>query len=540
MGELAGRRTWWLMLALLGWQLALAVEAAPPTLEHLFPAGAARGQAVTLGAAGQLPAWPLDVWTDRRDVTVQCGDKQGELQVAVAADAAPGVCWLRLFNADGASGRRPLVIGTLPEVLEQEPNDSPDKTQAVSLPATVNGRLEKNGDVDAYAADLRKGQTLVASLLAHRVIGSPMDGVLQICDRQGFVLRQIDDACGLDPQTAFVAPRDDRYGVRVFAFPDAPNSTIAFAGGPGYVYRLTLTAGGFLDSTMPLAVRSAEPTESQAGGWNLPAAATILATARGDAEQLDVFHPQWAGWLRLPATPFPLAIAAEPNDAGAPLEVPASVVVSGCVDRPGDVDAFRFAVRQGQRLAFRVESRSLGYPLDAILELTDAAGQSLAKADDAGEQADPQLIHEFRADGPCQLILRDAFGHGGSRYAYRVTIQEARPDFVLRSATEAFVLTAGQTVEIPVAVERTNGFGQEIEVRADGLPEGVKCEPAVSRPEGDSAKSVKLKLTSSGPAGSGVFSIRGLSQGNPSTQRTARFAIGGTWPDQPQGWLTVR
>jgi len=272
------------------------------------------------------------------------------------------------------------VIGTLPEVLEQEPNDSPDKTQAVSLPATVNGRLEKNGDVDAYRGDLQKGQTLVASLLAHRVIGSPMDGVLQICDRQGFVLQQIDDACGLDPQTAFVAPRDDRYGVRVFAFPDAPNSTIAFAGGPGYVYRLTLTAGGFLDSTLPLAVRSAEPTELQAGGWNLPAAATILATAPGDAEQLDVFHPQWAGWLRLPATPFPLAIAAGANDASAPLEVPTSVVVSGCVDGPATWT--RFVLRCGKASARPSASspRSLGYPLDAILELTDAAGQSLAQS----------------------------------------------------------------------------------------------------------------------------------------------------------------
>jgi hypothetical protein len=233
-------------------------------------------------------------------------------------------------------------------------------------------------------------------------------------------------------------------------------------------------------------------------------------------------------------------IAAEPNDGNAPLDVPAAVVVSGRVDGPGDVDVFRFAARQGQRLAFRVESRSLGYPLDAVLELHDANGKSLAQADDVGEQADPQVTHEFRADGPCQLILRDAFGHGGARYVYRVTIQEALPDFALRSAIEAFVLTVGQTVEVPIAVERTHGFGQAIEIRADGLPSGVQCEPVVSHAEGDTAKSVKLKLSSSGPAGSGTFSVRGLSPGPPAAQRAARFAIAGTWPDRTHGWLTVR
>jgi hypothetical protein len=279
----------------------------------------------------------------------------------------------------------------------------------------------------------------------------------------------------------------------------------------------------------------------QAGGWNLPARdARIVITAAGDAGQQDVFHPAWAGWLRLPATPHPLALAAEPNDADAPLEVPTPVVVTGRVDGPGDVDAFRFAARQGQRLDFRVESRSLGYPLDAVLELMDAFGQSLAKADDGGEQVDPQLTHEFRGDGPCQLVLRDAFGHGGARYLYRLTIQEALPDFALRSAAEAFRLTAGQTLEIPITVERTHGFAQEIEVRAEGLPEGVQCEPAVSAATGDSAKSVKLKLSSSGPAASGRFFIRGQSRGTPGLQRPARFALGGTWPDQPQGWLTVR
>jgi len=86
------------------------------------------------------------------------------------------------------------------------------------------------------------------------------------------------------------------------------------------------------------------------------------------------------------------------------------------------------------------------------------------------------LIHEFRADGP-RASWSSATPLGTAGRATRIASRSRRhgPDFVLRSATEAFVLTAGQTVEIPVAVERTNGFSQEIEVRADGLPRALSA-----------------------------------------------------------------
>ena len=43
-----------------------------------------------------------------------------------------------------------------------------------------------------------------------------------------------------------------------------------------FVYRLTLTTGGFVDHTLPLAVRRGQPAEIKLGGWNLPAAAAPL------------------------------------------------------------------------------------------------------------------------------------------------------------------------------------------------------------------------------------------------------------------------
>src|SRR5262249_36007488 len=150
-------------------------------------------------------------------------------------------------------------------------NEDPKKPQVLdSAAVVVNGRLEKQGDVDGFALRLAKGQTLVASVLANRGLGSPMDAVLQVASADGFVLDQNNDYHGLDPQLVFTAPADGTYVVRTFAFPAVPDSGIRFAGGETFIYRLTLTTGGFAEYAYPLAVPRADPGQVELVGWNIP------------------------------------------------------------------------------------------------------------------------------------------------------------------------------------------------------------------------------------------------------------------------------
>ena len=232
-----------------------AVRGTAPALTSLFPAGAQQGKTVEVLASGTFAHWLVRAWADRKGVEIKAAKDKGKLIVTVAANVAPGVCWIRLYDAQGASVPRPFLIGTLPEVMEKEPNDEPRKPQVLpALPVVVNGRLDKDGEVDGFAIRLRKGETLVASLEANRTLGSPMDGVLQVLSAEGFVLEENNDDRGLDPQVVFTAPKEGGYIVRTFAFPAQPSSGIRFAGGPTYIYRLTLTAGGFADYAFPLAV----------------------------------------------------------------------------------------------------------------------------------------------------------------------------------------------------------------------------------------------------------------------------------------------
>jgi len=213
--------------------LASVAVAKPPTLEHLFPAGAARGSTVEVTASGQFERWPVRGWSSSEGLAIRAGAEKGKLSMVVAPDAPTGVHWVRLFDDEGASSPRPFVVGVLPELLEVEPNDETGRAQRIDRPdVVVNGRLAKTGDVDGYVVRLRKGQRLVASMEANRRLGSPMDGVLQVASADGFVLAQNDDEHDRDPQIAFQAPADGDYVVRAFAFPFVQESSIRFAGAP--------------------------------------------------------------------------------------------------------------------------------------------------------------------------------------------------------------------------------------------------------------------------------------------------------------------
>ncbi|HXD87912.1 MAG TPA: PPC domain-containing protein, partial [Urbifossiella sp.] len=339
--------------------------AAPPSLTSLYPAGGQRGAATEVAASGTLDK-ATKLWSSGKGVHVEPGKEIGKFSVKVAADAVPGTYWLRAYNGDGASTLRPFIVGTMPELLETEPNDDAKKPQKLEASAVVvNGKLAKAGDVDCFAIAAKKGQTLVASVEANRTLKSPMDGVLQIVSADGFVLDQNHDYHGLDPQIAYTAPRDGTYVVRLFAFSAIPEANVRFAGGETYIYRLTITAGGFLDRTMPLAIGT-NARSVTALGWNIPDEARTIApvqSQRGDAFA-TAFHPKLANAFRVRVEKHPIVL--DVKEAAAP---PFST--SQVIARPRSEASVPFLGKKGRPLAVQVESRSLGLALDPVVRIVD-------------------------------------------------------------------------------------------------------------------------------------------------------------------------
>ena len=515
------------LVALIVWAPVSMLFAAGPELQSLMPAGGQRGATIEVVAAGNFPKWPVQAWVDRPGLTLTPGEK-GKLTISIAPDAAAGEYWVRLADSDGSAAPRPFIVGMLAEVSEQEPNDRPAQAQPVSSVVVVNGRFGTGGDVDVFAVDLEQGQTLVASLSGHESLGSPMDSVLEIVSTRGGVLAFNHDQRGLDPRLEFTAPSKARYLIRAFAFPSAPNSTIAFAGNDQYVYRLTLTTKSFVDYPWPLAVTRGRPTSLELFGWNIPEAGKST-TVRAEGLAADVFGIPGILTDSVAVENHAARCETEPNDLpdGEPIELP--VTVSGRVEKPRDVDAFRFDARKGESLTFQIESRALGYPLDAVLAITDAMGKQLARVDDLPGTRDAALTFSPPADGSYRVVVSDLNQQGSMRHVYRLRAVRTEPDFEVTADALSYVLSAGKPVEITLAVARQNGFEEEIGFSVSGLPAFVTAESAASTAQGDSAKSVKLKLNASAGAYSGPIRIAAQAAGTSKLLHSAaaQLPVGG-------------
>ncbi|MCF6314241.1 MAG: hypothetical protein L3J39_17465 [Verrucomicrobiales bacterium] len=221
------------------------LQAAAPTLDAFYPPGIQVGKTTEVTTVGKTSPWPSQVSCSNPKITFKLNPKKkGIYTVTASKDAQAGPCLVRLHNQDGASKAMIFMLGKLPEILEtvdkkgNEDNDSNARAQKItSLPATINGRLIKSGDIDFYRVSLKKGQTLIAHLDSYsmRILMDPylhlydsdgsllvlgndngfnLDLVLIIQDAKGKQLKRVDDTAvktDRDCKLIWSAPADGKY-----------------------------------------------------------------------------------------------------------------------------------------------------------------------------------------------------------------------------------------------------------------------------------------------------------------------------------------
>jgi hypothetical protein len=278
-------------------------------------------------------------------------------------------------------------------------------------------------------------------------------------------------------------------------------------------------------------------------GWNIPETASWLAVDSSDAEDLaTVSIPGMANSTQVRLEPHSTTMKVEPNDRQHPQPILLPVTITGRIDRPGHIDAYQFSARKGEKLSFQLESRGLGFPLDAVLRLTDDSGKLLIQGGTAAgrrvQTLDPTLAYTVGKDGTYRLEVSDLYGDGGMRHVYRLTAVRAEPAFALTLAIDHFEMAAGKPLNIPVTIDRRNGYDREIELSVEGLPEGVTVAPAKSMPTGATAKSVTLRLTAEAGPFSVPIQIVGKVPGH-GRNRIATVVIPGFKTSTTNVWLTV-
>jgi hypothetical protein len=160
-----------------------------------------------------------------------------------------------------------IELDNLPEYRETEPNDTIQAgAKPIALPAILNGRIDKPGDVDYWPVEMKKGQAWLIEMRAHR-LSSPVIGVLSVHDAGGKDLGRSDAVqSGLpDPVLPFTAPADGIYWLQVA-------DRFHTRGGPEFAYRVRITPfGGEPDFQLQLPADTlavVRPSSKVTGGAN--------------------------------------------------------------------------------------------------------------------------------------------------------------------------------------------------------------------------------------------------------------------------------
>lgn len=502
--------------------------AAPPAIESAAPGAGQRGTEFTLTITGARLSEPQELMLYTAGVVCAKLTAKGEDEVVATLKAAPD-CRLgehpyRLRTKGGVSELRTLQVTRFPVVPEQEPNDTREKAQTVPVNSTVAG-VVASGDTDYFAVALKKGQRLAAEVQAVRLGVELNDTAVTVYGPDGKPLAAADDTplFRQDPFVTVVAPTDGTYTVEVRDTND----------GGGENHRYLLHVGTF---SRPAAVF---PAGGQAG---TEVAVKLFGDATGERTQrvklppagtpFELFPEDEGGAAPTPnpfrVSAFPNADESEPNDtpkqAGAAVAWP--VAFNGIVEKPGDIDHFRFKAKKGDEIDVHAWAFRIGSPLDTVVAVLDERGEVVAESDD-DETHDSRVLVTIPADGEYLVRVRDKRKQGGPGFIYRIELDRPKAGLAVflaervRKTQERHVVTIprGNRVAAFLAVRR-DGFDGPVSLSASGLPAGVKVALGAV-PENESLFPVVFEAAADAPLGGGFVELTG--KGGPKDAVTGGF-----------------
>ncbi len=138
------------------------------------------------------------------------------------------------------------------------------------------------------------------------------------------------------------------------------------------------------------------------------------------------------------------ASEAEPNDTlDTASEIPLDAVANGRIDKPGDVDCFKFKAKAGQRVVLECWAERIDSRLRAVLELYDADGKRLG-TNRGYAGIDPLIDFLVPADGTYSVKIFDLSYLGSHAHFYRLDIDtKPRVEF-----TFPCVVTRGKATKV--------------------------------------------------------------------------------------------
>ncbi len=325
------------------------------------------------------------------------GYRLGDAAKIVPPKDATGTLSKRLNTASGPTlNEARYTVSKFPEMVETEPNDSPNQAAMLPVPGAMNGYIS-TGDThklpdDFVAFEAKKGQRLLIEVTGRRQ-GSPLDSVIEILDSAGKpvgrrTLRAISQT--------FITLRDHgskRTGIRLQNWDN-------------FQINDYLMLGGEVVKIRSLPLGPDEDVKFFSIGARLGYFGT---TPQGHAVNSTVYQVE----VHPPGRTFP------PN----------------------------------------------GMPVVALTYRNDDGGPGLG--------SDSRLVFEPPADGKYLVRISDVRGLAGNDFFYRLMIRPPRPDFRIGMSPADPNIPRGGNLPVTISATRLEGFEGSIDVRIEGLPEGV-------------------------------------------------------------------
>ena len=398
-----------------------------PYLETIFPLGGRRGTENTITVTG----------ANLETVT--------SIQVSIGAETPTGEQSLRVQTPTGlATNARPFAIGDWAEMAETEPNNTADKANAVTTPITLNGKIDKSGDVDRFSFEIAEPQLLVFEVEA-RKLSSNLDALLTLYggarsdQRAGQEKSMEEDASkemvsnGEKEQVLMVNDDASSADARIdWNFVEAGKYTIAIRdlnnqGGETYPYRLNIRP---LEPNCQLSVVALN-------NQNRPSAMDNPRVSRGGSVTMQV------NVVRLDQFKGPIRLL--------------------CPDLPKTFDVSPTIIGVGQNQALLTVTA----PWDAPLGLMPLSVVGVCAV--GNRQIE-------RAANPSPILL---------------TVMDA-PEFTLKLAEIGLSAVHNKTVDLHVTADRHGDFVGPIALSVSGLPNRVSAA-GVTIAEGETEATISVK-----------------------------------------------
>jgi hypothetical protein len=516
-------------------------------IEEVFPLGGRRGETV--------------------EFTLRGGTLAGDMKVRrpIADAGSPGSMLLALDEGLKIGTLSPRVaVGSLPErTWIKDSGHDPKTALEVQTPLTINGRLERKGDIDRFEFAVQPGERYRIAVEA-QVHGSDLDGVLRVTDPAGKQLALADDVAlppvapgqpainTADPSLDVTVPasvtrlivefRDQRhrggvnFGYRLTIAPAPPDFTVQQP-----VSELNVPRGGSAVLSVPVTRRGyVGPIELTVP--DLPRGLTVQGGHIPANATLGVLTLSAAPDTPLPETPWLLSIEGKAAQGGQDIRRTAEQHVY--LSRDGNLASSllslsQFALGLTAAEPFTVQAPAgievvKGYSATVPVNLTrtpngpafgvEVSGSVAGATPAPGQRVPPGALAIKPAsipagatnatltltvpvtavEGVLDLVVQ---GKAKVNNADRTVASSAVPvtvhrPFGVEVLTPDLMLMSGQPAVLRGRLARQPVFKEAVTLKLDGLPRGVTLsKPLVPVAAGTSDFAIELKVAPKAAAG---------------------------------------